>query len=66
MSIEQYSALIQIMPQIEQLLQSQGEKVPRPSYTGYPCTADDDDQEGTEEEEFNAKNNIEATSDEDE
>jgi hypothetical protein len=64
MSIEQYSALIQILPQVEELLKSQGEKVPRPDYTGsVPTQYDDEDDE---EEEREARHNIEATSDEDE
>ena len=66
MTVEQYSALIGIMPQIEELLKSQGEKVPRPNYSGSDPAQDDDDGDEDEEMERDAKNNIEATSDEDE
>ncbi|OAP65468.1 hypothetical protein AYL99_01440 [Fonsecaea erecta] len=68
MSIEQYSALIKIMPQIENVLKSHGEKVPRPNYDG-SAPADDDDESdkgGDGDEEMDRKPNIEATSDEDE
>ncbi|KIY03216.1 uncharacterized protein Z520_01683 [Fonsecaea multimorphosa CBS 102226] len=68
MSIEQYTALIQIMPQIESVLKSQGEKVPRPNYDGSGSAGDDEsNEEGAEgDEEMDRKPNIEATSDEDE
>ena len=65
MSVEQYSALIQIMPQVEDLLKSRGETIPRPSYGGSPSTHDGD-EDGHAAEERAAKPNIEATSDEDE
>ncbi|KAL2394776.1 hypothetical protein ABEF95_000710 [Exophiala dermatitidis] len=72
MSLEQYSALIGIMPQIEELLKQQGESVPRPDYSGTSSTPStsaanngaDDDQEETAR--TSKKANIEATSDEDE
>ena len=68
MSIEQYSALIGIMPQIEELLKRQGEKVPRPDYSG--STHIEHDETGEEEDadkKMDAKKaNIEATSDEEE
>ena len=67
MNIEQYAAFIQIMPQVEELLKSQGASVPRPNYSGSVATQDDDDDEDLEdEEETHAKQNIEATSDEEE
>ncbi|EXJ73727.1 uncharacterized protein A1O5_03489 [Cladophialophora psammophila CBS 110553] len=67
MSIEQYSALIQIMPQIEAVLKGQGEKVPRPNYDGSVPPTDEENIEGEgEDEETRKKQNIEATSDEDE
>ncbi|KIW27909.1 uncharacterized protein PV07_07606 [Cladophialophora immunda] len=68
MSIEQYSALIEIMPQIENVLKSQGEKIPRPDYDGNaPAGDDESDEEGADgDEEMDRKPNIEATSDEDE
>lgn len=63
MTTEQYSALIGVMPQIEALLKQQGEKVPRPDYSG-DNPADEDSNE--EEQEDTKKANIEATSDEEE
>lgn len=67
MSIEQYSALIQIMPQLDELLTSKGEKLPRPDYNGNAADMDDDDDdEENEEDEESEKANIDATSDEDE
>jgi hypothetical protein len=64
MSVEQYSALIQIMPQIEELLKSQGQKLPRPNYSGITPAQDGDEDDG--ESERDVRPNIEATSDEDE
>jgi hypothetical protein len=32
MTVEQYSALVDLMPQIEKALESKGEKIPRPKY----------------------------------
>ncbi|KIW43223.1 uncharacterized protein PV06_04348 [Exophiala oligosperma] len=67
MSIEQYSALIGVMPQIDQLLRERGEKVPRPKYDGNapPAESVQDDEEQPEAE-TDRKANIEATSDEEE
>lgn len=65
LTIEQYSALITLMPQIEDLLQKKGEEVPRPDYGASkdaPAKTDASDDEGDEPE----KANIDATSDEDE
>ncbi|KAJ4508529.1 hypothetical protein HRR78_006215 [Exophiala dermatitidis] len=69
---KKYSALIGIMPQIEELLKQQGESVPRPDYSGTGSTPStsaanngaDEDQEETAR--TSQKANIEATSDEDE
>jgi hypothetical protein len=64
MSIEQYSALINILPQIEDALKQKGEKIPRPNYDGQqPAGSDQDDGD---DEIQDRKANIEATSDEDE
>jgi hypothetical protein len=63
MTVDQYSAFIAIMPQIEGLLKGLGESVPRPNF-------DDTVQTATsakgEEEDLPTKSNIEATSDEEE
>ncbi|EXJ94750.1 hypothetical protein A1O1_03147 [Capronia coronata CBS 617.96] len=73
MSLAQYSAFIDIMPQIEGLLQKQGETVPRPDYSGIaPAAAsqnggqENDDDTNVKEEMDSKKANIEATSDEEE
>lgn len=65
MSVEQYSALIQIMPQVEELLSSKGEKLPRPDFSGATQVDGDEDDDDEEEKERDAKANIDATSDED-
>ena len=44
MTIEQYSALVDLMPQIEEALVKQGEKIPRPKY-GNPETPVGDQEE---------------------
>jgi hypothetical protein len=64
MTVDQYSALILVMPQIETLLKQKGEKLPRPNFDGATPTADDDEDE--EDGDDPKKSNIEATSDEDE
>lgn len=70
MSIEQYSSLIELLPQIEELLESRAVKVPRPDYSGTAKVDDEDDddrEEDDEDEDMDTKKaNIEATSDEEE
>jgi hypothetical protein len=79
MTVEQYSALVEIMPQIESALEKKGEKIPRPSYAdaGTAAGEDEAEQQGDvdeakgDEESVAAngkrkKSNFEATSDEDE
>lgn len=63
MSIEQYSALVDIMPQIEETLARKGEKVPRPDYSGNaePVQDDEDNDSGRA---HTTKANIDTTSDE--
>ena len=67
MTVEQYSALIAVMPEIESLLGQKGESVPRPNFDGAPqkgaARADDQDEDADVEEK---RANIEATSDEEE
>ncbi|KAK7947631.1 hypothetical protein LTR80_008850 [Exophiala xenobiotica] len=60
---KKYSALIDAVPQIELLLQKQGEKVSQPKYDGSAPVEDDQPQE---DEDTDKKANIEATSDEEE
>ena len=68
LTLEQYSALIALMPQIEDILREKGEDVPRPDYgASKPAPAEgqaesDDDADGKALQ----RSNIEATSDEDE
>ena len=77
MTVEQYSTLVDLMPQIEKALEKKGERIPRPKYGD----AEQDDtavgpegqqEEEAEEVEVKAKNgkrkkaNVEAKSDEDE
>lgn len=64
MSIEQYSALINVLPQIEEVLKQKGEKIPRPNYSGQQSAGSD--QDDGDDEIQDKKANIEATSDEDE
>jgi hypothetical protein len=68
MSIEQYSALVQIMPQIEDTLKSHRIKVPRPDYNASSPDIDEDEEDDEDDDGIrtNAKANIEATSDEEE
>ncbi len=70
MTIEQYSALINLMPQIEAMLSAKGESVPRPNYDGTAHAEmggdDDDDDDDEAEDDDPKKANIEATSDEEE
>lgn len=81
MTVEQYSAFVEVMPQIEEALKKKGEAIPRPNYGASHADALDGDQEEPEnqQDELDAedmtrkakngkrtKANIEATSDEDE
>ena len=65
MTVEQYSALINLMPQIEAMLSAKGESVPRPDYDGTaPAGTGVEDAEIDDDDPKKA--NIEATSDEEE
>ena len=71
MPIEQYAALVQLLPQIEDALTKDGEDVPRPNYKNE--VKNGTEMEGVEEEKETEpkskkqkKANIEATSDEEE
>lgn len=66
MSLEQYSALIDILPQIETALKKKGEDVPRPKYGEPQATHAQGDRDDDDEDQSLRKANIEATSDEDE
>lgn len=63
MTLEQYSAFVQLLPQIETTLKKDGVNVPRPDYEGDNTMindAEDDNEDGPSK-----KANINATSDED-
>ncbi len=75
MPLEQYGALITLLPHIEKVLTEKGEKVPRPDYTRQSAAKDDEAVgEEDEAEELKeegepggngvSKKNFEATSDE--
>lgn len=65
MTVDQYSTLIELMPQIEEMLKERGEKVPRPAYVGSTNPRQDADDEDDDMGD-SKKANIDATSDEDE
>ena len=72
--LDQFAALVDVLPQIEKVLKEKGEDIPRPKYD----KMEDEAEHGAEEEEAvdeeeedaedtkNEKKNFEATSDEDE
>lgn len=67
MPIDQFSALIKLLPDIEQALKEQDESLPRPVYsggTGRPDNASDEEQDKAAKGVSPSKQNIEATSDE--
>jgi hypothetical protein len=68
MTLDQFSSLIKLLPEIEQAVQQHGESLPRPAYTGAADQNDAEDDEGQGEAGNIAspsKQNIDATSDED-
>ncbi|KIV96548.1 hypothetical protein PV10_00398 [Exophiala mesophila] len=70
MSVEQYSALVDIMPQIEETLAKMGNQVPRPDYSGKAGLVkprndkDDDDDDDDGAQKTKTKANFDSTSDE--
>jgi hypothetical protein len=70
MPLDQYSAFIELLPQIEKELGKNGETVPRPQYEGQLSTErgaqKEDESDVDEGNGVQKKSNIEATSDEDE
>jgi hypothetical protein len=67
MTLEQYSILINLLPQIETSLKEAGAKVPRPKYYEDDTLIDDTEENSKDDESgFLKKSNIDATSDEDE
>ena len=67
MPMDQFSAFVSLLPEIEAVLKESGQTVPRPDYTGVggpPVESDDEDASGDQED--SSRKNIDATSDEDE
>lgn len=62
MPVDQFAALVTLLPEIEQSLAQQGQSLPRPNYSGDGGRGDSEDMEqgGLKPD----KQNIEATSDE--
>ncbi|KAF2088562.1 PC4-domain-containing protein [Saccharata proteae CBS 121410] len=73
LSLEQYSTLLSVLPDVEAVLSEKGEQVPRPNYEGSGGPTQEDEPGDDEENDAGAdadggarKNNHEATSDEEE
>ncbi|KAL4986858.1 transcriptional Coactivator p15-domain-containing protein [Aspergillus falconensis] len=68
--IDQFSALLTLLPEIETALQEKGVSVPRPNYIDQGTNSDGDDKEEDSTDELSrarpSRKNIEATSEEDE
>ncbi|EKV10692.1 hypothetical protein PDIG_55300 [Penicillium digitatum PHI26] len=65
MPVDQFAAIISILPEIEQELKGNGETLPRPIYSAEGYQSDQEEQgEAHSENQSNPKQNIEATSDE--
>ncbi|KAL2787477.1 transcriptional Coactivator p15-domain-containing protein [Aspergillus keveii] len=69
--MDQFSALVTLLPDIETALQEKGVSIPRPNYVGQGATSSaDEEEEEDSTDELSApgppRKNIEATSDEDE
>jgi hypothetical protein len=69
--MDQYSAFIELLPQIEKELIKKGQTVPRPQYIGQveeerDVIEEEDSSEVGDDNGVPKKSNIEATSDEDE
>ncbi|KAJ5770770.1 uncharacterized protein N7511_002821 [Penicillium nucicola] len=62
--MDQFSTLITLLPQLEQALKDSGEILPRPAYLGTP--SEGETQDHSDSNRSPSKQNIEATSDEDE
>lgn len=63
LSLDQYNALMEVLPEVETALAKKGQTVVRPNFEGNAAKdkADEDDDEGSDAN----KKNFEATSDED-
>ena len=64
---EQFSTLIELLPQLETTLQDKGTSIPRPNYTDDPASkAEADEDVDDDKADDDIKKNHEATSEEDE
>lgn len=61
--MDQFSALVSLLPEIEKTLKESGETLPRPVYSGEGPSSHDDQESDSQSP---TKQNIDATSDEDE
>ncbi|KAK5124384.1 hypothetical protein LTR85_001601 [Meristemomyces frigidus] len=67
LSIDQFTAVLDILPDIESVLKSKGITIPRPTYDGKPATEEpaaeeEDEEDGGEEEEEEVKDEKPKTS----
>ena len=61
MTVEQYSALVELMPQIEKALEKKGETISRPNYESTARDVTVDDQAGQQQQEgYEAEEEVEA------
>lgn len=63
MPMDQFSALVSLLPELEDALKQNGETLPRPVYSGETPAGPGDQEMGDQSP---SKQNIDATSDEDE
>ena len=67
--VEEFNALIKVLPHIETVLGEKGQSIVRPDYSGAGASAtideEDDEEEEDEEVERKGKKNFEETSDDD-
>ena len=64
--MDQFSALVAILPQIETIAKEKGEHIPRPDYQAPPTGSPSNGEERDTVEGSRGKENFEATSEEDE
>ncbi|KAJ5102879.1 RNA polymerase II transcriptional coactivator KELP [Penicillium argentinense] len=64
MPIDQFAALVELLPELEQALQQHGEALPRPTYSGAAGQVSGGNDEHDQSSKSPSKQNIEATSDE--
>jgi hypothetical protein len=65
MTMEQFSAVVALLPQLEEAVAEKGERIPRPDYDGKPSRVAEAANESDDDAQA-PKANFEATSEEDE